>query len=268
MISSLIRIVSFVALSTAAMVAQSGLWSGPRPHGPLAPFVLDMVGTPDGSQPSDGKSITFHDTLEKVDWHGHNALKRVAATTQPGETEFVRWSAVIFDEKTLLPYYSEWRRSDGLFLRREYDGLHVKESRTPGAFTQAPPVEPGTKLEITNAEFDLTEPALAWVEGVGLPVLLALPLREGFEGSVPVISGDKSSIVPCSAGPCFVTRMSYRVEGEETITGISKHAVKTWKISVPESKFVFWISKDHPRLERVTWPGVGGMFTMGPREGE
>lgn len=266
MSSSMARILFLVTLSSSTMLAQSGLWSGPKPQGPLAPFVLDMVGTPDGSQTSDGKSITFHDTLEKVDWHGHRALKRVAATTKPGGTEFVRWSTVVFDEKTLLPYYTEWRRSDGLFLRREFNGLHVKESRTPGAFTQAPPVAPGTTLDVTNAEFDLPEPAHAWLEGVGLPVLLALPLHEGFEGSVPVISGDQSSIVPCAAGPCFVTRMSYRVEGEETITGISKKPTKTWKISVLESKFVFWIAKDHPRLERVTWPGVGGMFTMGPMQ--
>ena len=264
MISSVIRVLLFLTLVAPFTNAQSDLWSGPKPHGPLAPFVLEMVGTPDGSQPSDGKALTFHDTLEKVDWHGHKALKRVAATTKLGGTEFARWSTVIFDEKTLLPYFTEWRRSDGLFLRREYDGLHVKESRTPGAFSQAPPLPPGTKLEITNTEFDLPEPALAWIEGVGLPVLLALPLREGFEGSVPVISGDKSSIVPCSAGPCFVTRMSYRVEGEETITGISKKPTKTWKVQVPESKFIFWISKDHPRLERVTWPGPGGTFTMGP----
>jgi hypothetical protein len=223
-----------------------------------------MMGTPDGSTASEGKSLIFHDTLETVDWHGHRALKRVAATTQPGGTEFVRWSTVVFDEKTLLPCFTEWRRSDGLFLRREFDGLHVKESRTPGALSQIGPIAPGTNLEVINSEFDLPEPALAWIEGVGLPLLLALPLHEGLQGSVPVISGDKSTVMPCAAGPCFVTRMSYRVDGEETITGISQRPTKTWKAQVPESKFVFWISRDHPRLERVTWPGAAGMFTMEP----
>lgn len=237
------------------------MWSGPKPQGPLQPFVLDMVGTPKKSDGTLDPVTTFHDTLERIDWQGHKAMRRIAATTRPGETEFTRWATVVFDEKTLLPYLTELRIIEGAFVRREFDGVHVTETRTAGGFRK--PSSPGLKLETESAKFDLSEPAFAWAEGVGLPVLLALPLRDGFEGSVPVISGSPSAVTPCLAGPCFVTRMSYHVVGKEEIMGISGKSVLTWKVSVPETRFFFWISCENPRLEGVTWPRSAGTMTAG-----
>src|SRR5437868_5770860 len=240
-------------MGVAASAGPASLWAGPKPQGPLKPFVIDMQGNPVGRTGADGPPTIFHDTMERVRWHGHEALRRVAATTDPGGTEFTRWADLIFDEKTLLPYRSEWRRADGSFVRHEFDGVHVKETRKTA----------GAAPEITAA-FDLPEPAFAWSEGVGLPILLALPLREGVEGSAPVISGDPSSIVPCTQAPCFAARMSYRVVGQETITGISNKPTPTWKVWVPGSAFTFWIATADPRLEGVNWPRPGGMFSMGP----
>ena len=248
----------------ASLQAQTPVWSGPAPHGPLQPFVLDMMGTLKKDDGSMDPPVTFHDTLEKIDWHGHKAMRRIAATTPPGGTEFVRWSTIVFDEKTLLPYYTEWRKADGAFVRREFDGVRVKERRTAADFRAALP--PEKKEETVTSNFDLAEPAFGWIEGVGLPVLLAVPLREGFEGSVPVISGSASAVVPCFTGPCYVIRMSYRVVGQEEFTGLSGKPTKTWRVAVPESRFTFWISCDKPRLEGVTWPGpaTGGTYSMGP----
>jgi len=247
-----------------AAPAQTSLWSGPKPHGPLKPFVLVMMGTLRKDDGTLDPPITFHDTLEKIRWHGHKAMRRVAATTLPGAKEFTRWSTVVFDERTLLPYYTELRRIDGAFMRREFDGVHVKETRTGGDWRK--PLAPGSRPEIATSEFDLSEPAFAWAEGVGLPVLLVLPLSDGFEGAVPVISGDRSAVAPCFTGPCFVVRMTYRVIGREEITGISGKLMRIWKISVPETGFIFWISCDNPRLEGVTWPAFqgGGRYSMGP----
>jgi hypothetical protein len=244
-----------------AASGETPLWSGRKPQGPLKPFVLDMVGTPKKSDGTLDPATTFHDTLEEITWHGHKAMRRIAATTKPGETEFTRWSTIVFDEKTLLPYYTELRLAEGVFARREYDGVHVKETRTAGDFRTLP--QPGSKLQTVTTRFDLPEPAFAWAEGVGLPLLLALPLREGFEGSAPVISGSPSAVTPCLAAPCFVARISYRVIGKEKIAGISGKQVLTWKVSVPETRFFFWISCDHPRLEGVTWPRSAGVMTKG-----
>jgi len=238
------------------------LLRGPAPQGPLKPFVIDMVGTlaPDaGPAPP---PILFHDTLEDTIWHGHKATRRETATTMPGGQEFVRWAVVIFDAKTLLPYYSEYRRADGLFLRHEFDGLHVKETRSSADVAKAPRVAPGEKIDVVTSEFDLPQPGFTWLENTGLPILLALPLRDGFAGSVPVITGDSSKMQPCLVGPCHVLRMSYQVKGQEVITGISGKPVRTWKVWIPETRFTFWIACDEPRLEGVTWPGPGGTYSM------
>jgi hypothetical protein len=240
--------------------------SGEPPRGPLEPFVIDMMAThhPDSGIPI--APILFHDTMERVRWHGRDAMKRETATTLPGGTEFVRWATVIFDATTLLPYFSELRRKDGLFLRREFDGVHVKEKRSTKDFVKTPPLPPGETVESRSAEFDLPEPGFTWIENTGLPILLALPLRHGLQGSVPVISGDRATMKPCLEGPCFILRMSYRVLGAEEMAGFSPDPVPSWKISVPETGFTFWIAETKPRLVQVYWPGPGGngTFSMGP----
>jgi hypothetical protein len=257
------RIAAWLLLSTTICLAQTpSIVPTFRPDS-LKPFVIDMVGalTPDNGGPAP-PSVRFHDTLTETTWRGHKAMRRETATTLPGGTEFFRWATVIFDAKTLLPYYSEYRRSDGLFLRREFDGLHVKETRTVTDVLKSPPLNPAERREIVTSDFVLPEPAFTWIENTGLPILLALALREGLEGSVPVISGDKSLMKPCTAGPCFILRMSYHVSGPETITGMSGKLVRTWKICVPETQFFFWIACDRPQLEQVTWPGPGGRYSM------
>jgi hypothetical protein len=254
-----------------AAAGQTSMWSGPKPHGPLKPFVLDMMGTPKKNDGTLDPPTIFHDVLEEIDWQGHKAMQRKVATTKPGETEFTRWAVLVFDEKTLLPYMTEFRVADGRFLRHEFDGLHVTETRTAGDFRK--PLAPGEKPETGTAKFDLPEPAFAWAEGAGTLVLFGVPLHEGFEGSVPVITGAPTGVGACFIGPCYVGRMSYKVVGKEEIMGLSGQKVMTWKVYVPETDFYFWIKCDDPTLEGVTWPrGTGTMtagqsdarFTMGP----
>lgn len=245
-----------------AASAQSPIPSKTLPRGPLKPFVIDMMAT---LKPDTGDApppILFHDTLEETIWHGHKAMRRETATTSPGGKDFVRWAVVIFDALTLLPYYSEYRRADGLFVRREFEGLRVKETRTSLDVLKSPRLLPGQHVDILTSEFVLSEPAYTWIENTGLPILLALPLRDRLEGSVPVISGDSTAMKPCTAGPCFILRMSYHVSGPEVVTGISGKPVKTWKVWVPETRFTFWITCDNPRLEQVIWPGPSGTYSM------
>jgi hypothetical protein len=251
-----------LTLTGSFMVSgQTANWSGQKPKGPLKPFVLDMVGTPKKPDGALDPPTIFHDTLESIDWHGHKAMRRIAATTKPGETEFTRWSTVVFDEETLLTYYTEFRVSDGRFVRHEFDGVYVTETRTGGDFRT--PLSPGEKPETVTAKFEMSEPAIAWHEGAGLPVLLAVPLREGFEGSVPVITGTPTGMGACLIGPCYVGRMTYKVVGKEEIVGISSKRVLTWKVYVPETDFFFWIACDDPRLEGVTWPRRTATMTAG-----
>lgn len=136
----------FVAAKNAMASARSGpatpLITGDSPRGPLRPIVIDMVAThkPDNGPPV--PPIIFHDVLENLTWHGHKATRRTTATTKPGGTDFVFWATVIFDAKTLLPYCSEYRREDGVFVRHEFNGVHVKETRTEKPL-RSPPVQPG-----------------------------------------------------------------------------------------------------------------------------
>lgn len=246
---------------TLASAGKTAMWSGPKPHGPLKPFVLDMMGTPKKNDGTLDPPTIFHDTMEEITWHGHKAMRRIAATTNPGESEFTRWATVVFDEKSLLPYFTELRVADGRFVRHEFDGVHVTETRTGGDFRK--PLSAGDKPGTVTSKFDLSEPAFAWAEGLGLPVLLALPLHDGLEGSVPVISKSPNGVLACFIGPCSVSRMTYRVVGKEEIAGISGKRVSSWKIYVPETDFFFWIACDDPRLEGVTWPRGTGTMTTG-----
>ena len=243
--------------------AQPPMAATTPPQGPLKPYVMEMIATlkPDtGAVPPPRR---FSDKLEETTWHGRQAMRRESASSGAGGTAFVRWEINIFDAMTLLPHSSEWRRADGLFLHREFDGLRVTETRTSADVLKSPPLPPEAHVETLTMVFELPEPAYDWIGGAGLPILLALPLREGLEGSVPVISGDSTIMSPCTVGPCFVVRMTYRVSGPELVKGISGTPVRTWKIWVPETRFRFWISCDNPRLEQVTWPGPGGGYSMG-----
>jgi hypothetical protein len=263
---SIVLLLPLLALGAGA---QSPGIQGEPPRGPLKPFVIDMRAThhPDSGIPF--SPVLFHDVMERTVWRGHEAMKRETATTTPGGTEFVRWATVIFDAKTLLPYFSEYRRKDGLFVRHEFEGVHVEETRSAKDVLKAPPLQPGERVGSLTSRFDLTEPAFTWIENTGLPILLALPLREGVHGSVPVISGDPAAMKPCTTGPCFVLHMSYRVVGNEEATGIFPAPVRSWKISVPETRFTFWIAEGDPRLVQVHWPGPSGngTFSMGPARG-
>jgi len=262
-----------VAAANAVPPAPSGTApyiTGDPPRGPVKPFVIDMVAR---LQPDTGPGlppIIFHDVLVNMRWQGHKATRRTTATTRPGETEFYMWATVIFDAKTFMPYYSEYRRRDGVFVRHQFNGLHVTETRTIKEL-KSPAVGAGEKLGTVTSEFDLPEPAFTWIENTGLPILLSLPLRQGFSGSVPVISGERDTLAnnkPCTVGPCYVRRMTYHVIGAEDVKGISRVPVHSWKVSVPDTGFTFWIACKNPRLIQVNWPGPkhNGTFSMGPRE--
>ncbi len=261
-IVSIVFATVLVLLLVPTVSAQSQIAAPVLPQGPLKPYVMDMAAIlkPDsGPVPAPRR---LGDKLEETTWNGHKALRR-ESTSIAADGTVVRWEITISDAKTLLPYYSEWRRADGLFLRREFDGLRVKETRTSLDVLKAPRLAPGAQVDMLTKEFVLPESAYDWLGGAGLPILLALPLRDGLEGSLPVISGDGTKMAPCTAGPCFVLRMSYHVSGPEVVKGISGTPVRTWKISVPDQRFTFWITCDNPRLEQVTWPGPNGTFSMG-----
>ena len=100
-----------------------------RPHGPLKPYAMEMIATlkPDtGAAPLPRR---FSDKLEETTWRGHRAMRRESASSGAGGATFVRWEINIFDAETLMPYSSEWRRADGLFLKREFDGEDVTQVR-------------------------------------------------------------------------------------------------------------------------------------------
>lgn len=225
----------------------------------LKPSVMHMKAVPDPDTVKSSQAVYFYDTLNYITWHGRKALKRETATTLPGDTNFVAWATVIFDPVTLLPYLSEYRRIDGTFIKHEFDGTKVTETKNCVDYLKTPRREPGAVADTIVTHYVLPVPAFTWLENSGLPILLASPLRRGFKGSVPVISGDSSKMFPWTSGSCYVLRMSYQVMGKEKIMGLSGKEVKAWKVWVPETKFWFWISCRNPRMEGVTWPALNGM---------
>jgi hypothetical protein len=268
------RAVGSVSLLVTAASAQTAAAPTVRPRGPLRPFAIDMMAVQEsGGAGAPRPPNRFHDALEEITWRGHPALKRTTATTAAGVTELVRWEIAIFDVNTLPPYHSEWHRQDGLFLTREFDGVRVTETRTATDVLRSPPVAPGTPRDPVRSDFTLSEPAYDWIGGEGLPILLGLPLRNGLDGSLPVITGGAGGSTPfgegtasiCTAGPCVVGRMTFHVSRPELITGLSGSPVRAWKIWVPDTRFTFWIAADAPagpRLEQVTWSRDGATFSM------
>ncbi len=254
-------LISFMLVSGASLYAQHRTSENVKPKGPLKPFTIYMMAVADtGVQ----RPVYFYDVMKDTVWDGHKATKRETATTMPGEKKYVRWATVVFDAKTLLPYFSEYRRLDGIFLQHIFDGLHVTEIKNCDDILTTPRRAEGARPDTITTQSDLKGPAYTWLENSGLPVLLSLPLQPGFQGSVPVISGDSLTMRPWTHGPSYILPMTYRVTAKERIKGLSGKTVWAWKVWIPETKFWFWISCKNPRLEGVTWPSLNGnvRFTM------
>jgi hypothetical protein len=257
-ILTVITLVSIQFTGISLVKAQSPV----VPKGPLKPFsiMMEAVMQPDtGTAPPRRR---LGDKFELTTWKGHQALRRESTTIAADNTTVVFWEITYSDAKTLLPYYSEWRRRDGLFIKREFDGLNIKETHTTANPFSSPRIQPGTPIDSTTISYTLTRKTYDWLGGAGLPIVMGLPLHEGLAGSIPTLSGDSTEVTQCVTGPCYVADLTYNVAGQETVTGLSGHPVKCWKVVDPGRQFTFWIACDDRHLEQVTWPGKGGLFHM------
>jgi len=249
---------------TGALAAQQRTPGSTPPHGPLQPFSMTMeaVFHPDDEFAPTPPTLLLGDKIEMATWQGKPAIRRESTVYAPDRSRIIRWEITYSDPQTFRPLSSEWRRGDGLFIRRTFQGQHVTEQRTSLDVMRAPRTPPGTPFDTLTSEFTLAEPVYDWLGGAGLPVLLGLPLRAGLEGSLPVMSASSDSVAPCTVGPCVVARLSYQVNGPETVTSMSGGSTTAWRVQVAQTGFTFWITTGTPRLAQVSWPGKGGNFSL------
>jgi len=134
------------------------------PHGPIAPFNITadiVMKTDTGMAAPIGR---LGDKLEVISWHGHKAIRRESTNLGPDGLP-IRWEITISDASTLLPYYSEWRRKDGLFLRREFDAQKVTEERSSANVVTSPRQTSGTAIDTVRTFFYLKTNAYDWLGG-------------------------------------------------------------------------------------------------------
>ena len=234
----------------------------PRARGPatLYDHVFDVVLTADaGAAPP---AAHWRDSVVATTWRGRDALRREQANTRPGKTEYVGWTTNIFDPVTFLPYSSERKRKDGLFVRWEFDGLKVTETKTVLDLNSAPPTPPSTKLETSTRTFTLPEPVYDYFGGLYGALFSGMPLQAGLDGSFPALAFAGSA-------PTIV-RVHYRVSGPEKVTADDGTKVDAWKIETDADDqnpvYSYWVTVQSPRIQRVAYRQGAGLLTFAAPE--
>ncbi len=239
-----------ILTSTPFSFAAGAINAEPPAAGPLVPYehVLTISTTSVSGQAE--LAALWKDKLEPATWQGHAAFRREQANTRPGGTDYVGWFTNVFDTATFQPYFSEHRRKDGLFVRYEFDGLHVRETKSKLDVNSAPRTPPGTPIETVTREFTLSEPVYDYFGGTFGVVFTGIPLRAGLQGSFPALSFS-------SDGSPVVTRVKYRVSGPENVRNDDCTPVSAWKIETDADAdnpvYVYYVTCQTPRVQRLAY---------------
>ena len=143
----------------------------------------------------------------------------------------------VFDPATMVPASSEVHRIDGTWLRREFNGLTITETRGTSPIDT---VGVQTTFGVPMQVFDF------W-GGMYGTLLAALPLSPGYAGTVAAIDEFDPKYKPAS----------FRVVREEDLMAGKMGRVHAW---VVESEgMTFWISANAPYILKLDMSMSGGV---------
>jgi hypothetical protein len=187
------------ALCTAAMLAT---------HGAQADATQPAVTLPVGSPAFDGHRIQpyenvwrytatlpdgstkvqglWTDRLDTIDKDGRKLMRRIQAMAYYNGITTSQIN--IFDPSTMAAVTSEVHKTDGSWLKRSFDGASVQETRG---------TSPGDAKGVQTV-MKLPAPVFDFWGGMYGTLLAALPLRVGYEGTLPSIDEFESRYKPAS----------------------------------------------------------------------
>ena len=195
-----------------------------------------------------GKTMTmgaWTDELKWVEVEGKKYLQRtqIAAFSQGRATSTVN----VFDSKSMAPIRSDWRSLDGGFNHREFGATGVKYRHTDKAQNGPPDLS-----HVIEGVQKLDVPVFDFYGGMYGLLLAAMPLREGFTGTIPSIDENSDT----------QSWVSFTVTGQERVAAGAGKSVQAWVVESETNlgTMKFWISKDAPYIIRLTYKGPNGNF--------
>ena len=131
---SAIRIIprACVALIVAVLATTvAGLGAAPQDAAMrLQPYTNAWMMTFHGADGSVSPPQLWEDSMDTVTWRGRPAMRRVQVEHRLVPVGGYQRTTNVFDARTLAPYMTEQRQRNGMFMRWEYDGVHVREIRS------------------------------------------------------------------------------------------------------------------------------------------
>lgn len=191
---------------------------------------------------------TWTDELSSTEINGSHLLKRTQMA------DYAKYNIVasyinVFDPKTMSPISMDFKRSNtGEWAHRDFDKAHVN-------FRRGESDDPATTK---TGQLDLKEPVFDYNGGMYGVLLAALPLKEGFKGTIPTLSEDRDEF----------DRVLVTVGKQELVDAGPGKQVMAWRVDTEgnydnKSHSIFWITKDPPYvIKLVTVIPTGNWVTV------
>jgi hypothetical protein len=189
---------------------------------------------------------TWTDSVESTTVNGRPALKRtqVASYKNGIRLTFVN----VFDPKTMESFSASYERSDtGERRQLEYRGKEITFHRSPGT-GDAPAQQYVATVEQRVLDFH---------DGLYGVLLDALPLRTGYEATLPAFDTDRAC----------VDWVDVRVAGRETVEAGPGKSADTWVVRVETKKYgksTWWLTREAPYViqAKLEMPESEGGFSV------
>lgn len=189
---------------------------------------------------------TWTDELAVMDINGRHLLKRTQMA------DYAKYNIVtnyvnVFDPKTMLPVYMDFKRSDtGEWAHRDFEGSRVKYRRGSSAD------------ETQTGQIEMKEAVFDYNGGMYGVFLAALPLKEGFKATFPTLSEDRDEL----------DWITVTVGKQELVDAGPGKQVMAWPVDTEgnyanKSHSIFWVTKDPPYvIKLVTTIPTGKWVTV------
>jgi hypothetical protein len=177
---------------------------------------------------------TWSDSLERIDFQGHPALKRTQIAKYDKKQIQLTFVS-IFDPKTMEPFSFDYSRSDNGNVR------HVDFRHETVTYRHTDST--GSKPEEATAKLD--RPVFDFYGGMYGVLISALPLAEGYTTELPALDTTKMAIdwVPV------------RVKGRERVQSGPGKTTETWVVETPTKfygRMTWWVTKEPPYVIKAT----------------
>jgi hypothetical protein len=191
---------------------------------------------------------TWTDELAAMDVNGRHLLKRTQMANY-AKFNIVTTYVDVFDPKTMAPVSMDFKRSaTGEWAHRDFDSARVKYRRG----------SPADETKNDVGQLEMKEPVFDYNGGMYGVLLGALPLKEGFKATFPMLSEDRDEL----------DWITVAVGKQERVDAGPGKQVMAWPVDTEgnyanKSHSIFWITKEAPYvIKLVTTIPTGKWVTV------